>query len=475
MNLIKIENNYSWFLSDDKKAKEVLWKSLRFRERGYYHNAAYRMKKWDGYTEFFKMQSGRFLTGLLPEIKMALKHLKVDYEVEDKRQPFIFDCDFVDENWMNYGKYAVVLRDYQIDYINQAIKNKRGIIPSPTSSGKSNMMIGILKALPPRTPTLVLANRIDLVEQNYDEISKFGIKNVGRYYGKKKEPNIITCATVQSAMRLEKLLPSIKVMVVDEIHEMMSKKPRAVYNKLNNAVVRIGMSATAFKFGGSDKSQKYEVKGWIGPLFVSHHTEDGKITTKELQERGILSKATCNFFKITEPKLPYDIYLDAVTRGIAENNHFHDLVAKLVSKLTGRTLIIVERIEHGDRLHERIPGALWVKGKDTIETRKEIVNRLKTDKGNLVAIATTIFNTGVNFFVHNLLNTSGGQADHQIIQRFGRGLRVATDKEQLMYYDFLFEINDYLEKHSYKRIKILEKEGHTVTVHPTEMIEKWGD
>ena len=45
----------------------------------------------------------------------------------------------------------------------------------------------------------------------------------------------------------------------------------------------------------------------------------------------------------------------------------------------------------------------------------------------------------------------------------GRGLRTADDKEILQYYDFIFNINDYLLEHSRKRIRILTKEGHDVT------------
>jgi hypothetical protein len=65
---------------------------------------------------------------------------------------------------------------------------------------------------------------------------------------------------------------------------------------------------------------------------------------------------------------------------------------------------------------------------------------------------------------HNVINAAGGQADHHIIQRVGRGLRTASDKEILNYYDFVFENNDYLLQHSKKRIKILQKEGHEISV-----------
>jgi superfamily II DNA or RNA helicase len=468
MNSLKIENTFSWFISDNEEIKTFLWKSLRFRARNYWHNARYKMKVWDGYNEFFKKDSGRFLTGLLPEVKSALCHLGIDYEVDDRRNSFDFtvkeiDKDFLNQ-WLSPGQKPVTLYDYQVEYVNQIIRNKRGIITAPTGAGKSLNFIALLKTLPPNTPTLILANRKSLVEQNYDEIMKWGFNNVGRLYQDKKDPNVITCATVQSAYLLKPIFNKIKVLIVDEIHEMMSKRPRSIYSRLDECVVRVGMSATAFKFGGTDKVQKYEVKGWIGPQFALKNEEKGKLTTKKLQERDILSLANCIFYNVNEPNLPYEIYQDAVTRGIAENNYFHDMVANLVRGLTGRTLIIVERIEHGDRLQDRIPGALWVRGQDNVETRKEVIKRLKTEKGNVVAIASQIFNTGIDVYLHNLCNAAGGQADHQIIQRFGRGLRIAEDKSHLRYFDFIFNINDYLYKHSIKRVKILRKEGHEVVI-----------
>jgi hypothetical protein len=46
----------------------------------------------------------------------------------------------------------------------------------------------------------------------------------------------------------------------------------------------------------------------------------------------------------------------------------------------------------------------------------------------------------------------------------GRGLRTAKDKKDFIYIDFLFRINDYLEKHSLKRMSILGDEGHALSV-----------
>lgn len=474
-NILRINNDYSFFLSDNSTIKHQLWDRLRFRDKNYFHNRAYKMKKWDGYIQFFVMETGKFLTGLLPEVSAVLRHFNVDYTVEDLRTKTNFAFDSVKEDFLNEWlpekslsgdlMKPVTLYDYQVELINQAIKHRRGIIFAPTSAGKTNIMLGILKSIAPNTPTLVLQNRTSLAQQNYDELVNWKFPNVGCLWGGKVAPNMVTVATVQSVAKMEKALPKIKVLVVDEIHDMMSALPKAVYRRLKSADVRIAVSATPFKFGGSDSVQKFFVRGFFGPILKIKSTESGVLTTADLQDRGILANSKCIFYPIREPKIPHDIYIDAVTRGIAESFYFHDVVTRLSKMQKGRTLILVDRIAHGDALHNLLPGSLWVRGKDNQETRKKVIRELQKSKENMIAIATQqIFNTGINVHPNNLINAASGQADHMIIQRMGRGLRTAEDKERLNYFDFVFEINDYLLDHSHKRIDILKKEGHDVEI-----------
>ncbi len=468
MTQLLVQNTYSWLLTDDTTIKGNLWKKLRFKERGYFHNRAYKQRRWDGYTNFFEPESGRFLTGLLPEVKAALNYWKVPYKVADEREGFDFKWTQIDDQFLNNylpkGQKPVTLHDYQVDFINQIVKHKRGVIYSPTSSGKTFIMVGSLHTMP-SVPTLVLQNRKDLAIQNYEEIVKWGVPNVGTLWGGSVNPDMVTVATVQSITKMAKLLPKIKVVIVDEIHDMMSKMPKAVYRSLPACCVRVGLSATPFKFGEKDLVQKFFVKGFFGPVLKTSSTSSGILTTKELQDRNILSRSRCIFYPINEPQIPYDIYQDAVTRGIAESYHFHDVVSTLGKKLKGRTLILVDRLAHGDALQSLIPNSLWVQGKDTPATRKSVIKQLQEAKGDVVGIATQqIFNTGINVFIHNLVNAAGGVADHLIVQRMGRGLRKKDDKEMLNYYDFIFNINDYLLKHSNKRLKVLTEQGHEIII-----------
>ena len=465
-----ISNCYSQLLTDDDELKQNLWRLLRFRERGYFHSTLYKQRKWDGYVDFFSISSGKFLTGLLPEVQLVLESFDVKYSIKDSRQPFVWACQEIDKDFLRKfqrrGEKPFVLYDYQVDLVNQVLKYDRATIQAPTGAGKSEIMAVILKCLPPKTPALVLANRKSLVAQNYETLTRWKVPDVGRLYEDHQDPNFVTCATVQSLHKMEKLLPKIKVLIVDEIHEMMTATSKKWYKRMSECAVRVAVSATPFKYGGKDQVQKYSVKGYFGPVMrIQSADEEGLLTTKELQERGNLSKSMCTFWPVTEPDLSFEPFQDAVTYGIAKNLYFHQIVTRLVKTKRGRTLILVERIEHGDTLASMIPGALWVQGKDDTDTRMYVIKKLQTATERTVAIATQgIFNAGINIKAHCLVNAAGGTAEHIMKQRIGRGLRPADDKVRLDYNDFVFDINDYLLSHSMHRISILRKDGHEVVV-----------
>ena len=192
-NILRINNDYSFFLSDDLKLRQELHERLRFRDKNYFHNRAYKMKKWDGYINFFSLDTGKFLTGLLPEVSAVLRHFNAEYSVEDLRQKTSFCVDAVNKDFLNQWLpetntvgdkiSSLELHDYQVEFINLTMKHRRGVIFAPTSAGKSLVMLGILKTLAPNTPTLVLQNRTSLAQQNYDEFTKWKLPNVGGLWG----------------------------------------------------------------------------------------------------------------------------------------------------------------------------------------------------------------------------------------------------------------------------------------------------
>jgi superfamily II DNA or RNA helicase len=269
---------------------------------------------------------------------------------------------------------------------------------------------------------------------------------------------------------IKKLLPKFKVLLVDEVHDCMSDVPVAAYRKMTGAGVRIGFSATPFKWHKKqvDNVHKWTVKSYFGHVFKTTTTASGLLTTNDLQNRGILSKSDCVFYPINRPDLAYEPYQDAVKLGIEQNLYFHDIVKRLARSLPGRTLIVVERIAQGEYLSQLIPEASWIQGENSLKEREPVINALRKDENCIAIVMKPIITAGIDIKIHNLINAAGGEGAHNVIQQMGRGLRTADDKTLLKYFDFLYLMNDYLRNHSEWRMQVLQKEGFKISIYRSE-------
>jgi len=473
--ILQIENVSSRVVTTDRQLIDVLHKKLRFRPKNFWHSDAYKKKRWDGWDNFFDPRSGKFLTGLLPEVRLLMHKLDKPFEILDHRSPIPWKQVTVDENflnnWLPDGWDSLTLRDYQPDLAKKCMQYNRGIVQAPTAAGKTFILVSVLKCLPPKTPVLFFTKSASLVHQNYLEMQQWGVENLGRWYGKYKEPNYVMCVTChqKSFDSVAKLLPKFKVLLVDEVHDCMSDVPVAAYRKMKSAAIRIGFSATPFKWNKKkiDLCHKYSVKGHFGPILRTSTVESGLLTTKELQDREFLSPSDCTFYVVDKPDLAYEPYQDAVKLGIEQNFHFHEMVSRLAKTCSGRTLIVVDRIEHGQYLEQLIPGAVFIQGKNKLEERVPVINALKKGDKFVAIVMKQIITAGINIMIHDLINASGGEGAHNVVQLIGRGLRNADDKELLRYHDFMFLMNDYLRQHSEWRYEVLEGEGHPVKLLET--------
>ena len=469
---LQVDNLYGRLVSTDRNLIDILHRKLRFHPPNFWANTLYRKKIWDGFDNFFDPKTGKFLAGLLPEVVKTLRFFNKPFTFIDERTTVKWLHNNIDDQFLNRslpnGFDPVTLHDFQPDLANQVFKHSRGIVQAPTGAGKTFILVSVLKALPPKTPVLFLTKNSQLVHQNWKEMKDWGIQDLGRWYGDYKEPNYVMCATVhsQTFKSLKKLLPKFRVLLVDEVHDCVSKVPIAAYKKMTSAGVRIGFSATPFKWHKKviNDVHKYSVKGHFGTVFETNTTKSGKLTTKDLQERGILSSSDCFVYPIERPDLQHEPYQDAVKLGIEQNMYFHDIVKNLTKTCPGRTLIVVERIEQGRYLEQLIPGSTFIQGNNSLKEREPVINALKEGDRSVGIVMRQIITAGINVKIHDLINAAGGEGAHNVIQLMGRGLRTANDKQRLRYHDFLFKTNDYLRKHSEWRIEVLKKEGHNVTL-----------
>jgi hypothetical protein len=266
------------------------------------------MKLWDGYTEFFKMETGKFLTGLLPEVRAALKKWDISYTVSDERNRVDFRFTDIDENFLNQwiapNADKVKLHDYQVDFINKITKHHRGVVYAPTSAGKTFIMVGASQGSPQDCPTLVLQNRVALAQQNYERNQELGVQErrrvVGRILPAGHDHRGEHCLDWQDRKGLAQIPSGYRGRNsrYDVGHAQSHISAAQVVFRPH------GLERTPFKFGETDQVQKFYVKGFFGPVLKTDATESGILTTKDLQDRGILAASECFFYPIEEPMIP---------------------------------------------------------------------------------------------------------------------------------------------------------------------------
>ena len=85
---IVVHNDFSWVIDPIPGLHFKLHKALKKRAKDYFFNPLYRQKKWDGFVEFYGKTTGRFITGLLPEVEKALERLEAAQIVRESEEGF---------------------------------------------------------------------------------------------------------------------------------------------------------------------------------------------------------------------------------------------------------------------------------------------------------------------------------------------------------------------------------------------------
>lgn len=432
-----------------------------FRE-GYQFSNRYRNGVWDGRIRLFRRYTRTFPSGLLNDVKGALKDVGVKVQVDDKRKmPPIptFDpkvmCDLIGVEF----KYPY---DFQIEVTKDAIKAQRGILHVATNGGKTEIFCLIAQCL--RMPTLFLVPGKELLYQTADRVmtrlsltnKEVGIIGDGRW----EEGDWITIASVPSLYtnlkkrKCQALLDKTQLLVADECHQVGADSWFQVMRSCN-AYFRYGMSGTPLsRTDGAD----LRLLSVTGPTIT-------QIRNKDLIERGISSEVEVLMIKVEKPDNihPRTPYPDAYDMGVMENtwrNHAISVVAGYFASQNLQSVILVKRIDHGKDLDKR----LWtfhqksflphqfICGKEPSNVRRKAIKDFS--EGELRSlIATSILDQGVDMpSINVLILAGGGESSIKTLQRVGRGIRKG-ETGKLIVVDFADFQNRHLLKHSLQRLK----------------------
>ena len=127
----------------------ILTEALAWRPKGYFFAKAYKEGYWDGYIRF--TEDRRFPSGLLLDALIALRGAGYTYTLENGIDPLRLPelPERLDLYHEDLPDNTLTLRDYQLEAVNSALKNRRGIVNIATNGGKTEVACGIMKVIEP--------------------------------------------------------------------------------------------------------------------------------------------------------------------------------------------------------------------------------------------------------------------------------------------------------------------------------------
>ena len=215
--------------------------------------------------------------------------------------------------------------------------------------------------------------------------------------------------------------------VVKNCHRVPSETMYAVSMRCN-APVRIGLSATPTRTDGAQLK-----------IFAACGDIKCKISPDELIKSGVLAKPKFEFLTPSGMYIPRGTkYFDAYLSGIVLNESRNNLIVKKALEYVAQkhtVYIHVERIDHGELLQARIPGSVFLSGKDGATKRQGVLR--KFSKGEIPVLVSTLLKEGVDIPTISVFIAAGaGKSEIAVIQKAGRALRVAPGKTEAIIVDF---------------------------------------
>ena len=433
----------------------------------------YKNKYWDGKIRLFNIQNGEIYVGLLDKIIQFCKDHEYTYEFKKNDYyglPFEVNPTISKEGVKDYvtsiSKYKP--RDYQVDGIYDALKHNRKLLISPTASGKSLMIYGIVRYFVERTQnTLIVVPTTSLVEQMYKDFADYGW-DVGSYChkiyaGKERDTDAqVIITTWQSIYKLpRKYFERFSVVIGDEAHQFKSKSLISIMTKLGNAKYRYGFTGTL----DGTQTHKWVLEGLFGPSYKI-------IKTDELMKKGHVATLDINVLLLKHPPNKFETFEDEIQYIIGHQKR-NNFIRNLALDLKGNTLILFARVEgHGEPLYNLINNnsiierhVFFVHGGVATEDRERIREITESENNAIIVASYGTFSTGINIKnLHNIIFASPSKSRIRNLQSIGRVLRKGSNKSKATLYDIADDISyksrrNYTLNHLIERIKVYNEEN----------------
>ena len=160
--------------------RQELREYFSYQPEGYQFSPKFKARVWDGYIRMYNPMSPLLYVGLIGYIRKFCEARGYDLEINERAQEQVSEQEDIPDDYVQKLieeiKSPFEARDYQIDYVLNALRNRRSLSLSPTSSGKSFILYLIQQHYYRNrgTRTLVVVPTISLVHQMAGDFVDYG-------------------------------------------------------------------------------------------------------------------------------------------------------------------------------------------------------------------------------------------------------------------------------------------------------------
>jgi superfamily II DNA or RNA helicase len=466
---------------------DTLEECLSFLSPARRFSKAFKQGHWDGRIRLYRGRS--FHAGLTPRVQAHLEKKGVSVVISGWRETRPVDMENFSAEYL--APAIPELWPHQDEAVRALLANKRGVIKSPTGSGKTAIIAAVARYLWEERDwrSLIVVPKKGLLHQTAQELERMfdGDIEVGVLGDSIRKPGPITVGTAQTLIgfkprtrkrggkteripadpTIREVVRNYETLFLDETHRASSDSWQDI-SLASGAVRRYGLSGTPQK---GDEIADLKMEGATGPTLLDVSAEtliEAKLASKP--KIAVVMSDAASGAKL-DKATPYK---EAYETGVVDNDDHNLAVVRAVEWLIDhkrQTLVLCRRRKHFTNLSTLMESrgvehhAVWG---DTATEEREFAKKSLKAKKTPVVLATTIWDEGEDVpSIDAIVLAEGVKASTNAIQRVGRGMRKGGDFE-VWIVDFAPTCHPVLMNHAAERCEAYEKEGYDVRI-----VNKW--
>lgn len=355
ITIAPLNHSRTYVFADEGITKEI-GEHFSFEVPSAKFMTAYKRRHWDGRIRLFHKPTSTLPTGLIPRLLRFAG--KQGYSVHNKLADYRTDWSSFDTDAL-LAKYPVAhdIRDYQKDAITWALHHQRGVLLSPTASGKSLILYYLIRQRMSMGPVLLIVPSISLVSQMVSDFIAYGWTDADDYIHKitggvdKHTTKPVVVSTWQSIHKLpESWFYRFTAVFGDEAHTFKAESLQSIMAAVPHCVFRIGCTGTL----DDAKANSLTVESAFGPAHRVARTADlqtqGHLTPIKIQGH-FLQYGKHDKWMLKEHHRKYTEEMDYLVQHPSRMRWLVDFC----SQLSGNVLILYQYVEkHGVPLYHAL-------------------------------------------------------------------------------------------------------------------------